>query len=131
MPWLKSRRKFGFAAMIAFASSSASGAITTSVKIWVISSASLPSKVRFSAIIPPKAETGSDAKAAFQTSVRSSPLATPQGLACLMIAIEGASNSETSSKAASVSLILLKLSGFPCTCSAPRTDFLSCRDCIL
>ena len=42
-----------------------------------------------------------------EVMLKLSAVATPQGFACLMMAIVGASNSETSSKAASVSLMLL------------------------
>jgi hypothetical protein len=53
------RRRFFFAAKIAFASSVASGAMTTSVKIFTISSAVAPSSTWFSATMPPKAEVWS------------------------------------------------------------------------
>jgi len=46
------------------AASSASGAITTSVKIAAIASAVAPSSGRLSATMPPNAETESQAKAA-------------------------------------------------------------------
>ena len=60
---VSSRRRFFFLAKMAMASSSASGAMTTSVRILTISSAAAPSSRRFSATMPPKAETGSHSSA--------------------------------------------------------------------
>ena len=51
--------------------------------------------------------------------------ATPQGFACFIIAIAGFSNSQISSKAASVSFILLYDSSFPCNCLALAAPILS------
>ena len=45
--------------------------------------------VRFAAMTPPKAETGSQACALVYASTTSTPIATPQGLACLMMATQG------------------------------------------
>ena len=61
---VSSSRKFFLRAKIARAASSASGAITTSVNICVIASAAAASIGRLTAMIPPKAETVSQAKAA-------------------------------------------------------------------
>ena len=102
-----SNRRFGFSAMIAAASSSASGAMTTSVKIVVIFRAVSASSGRFIATIPPKADTGSHANALSHAAERVGAVATPHGLACLMMAMVGASNSLASWKAASVSFRLL------------------------
>jgi len=82
----------------------------TSVKISTILRAVAASSVRLSATTPPYAETGSHDSAFSYASSRVAPTATPQGLACLMIAAAADSsgaNSATSSKAASVSLRLL------------------------
>ncbi len=57
--------------------------------------------------MPPKALTGSQRRARSQASAREAAVATPQGLACLMMATAGLSNSATHSKAASVSPRLL------------------------
>ena len=75
----------------------------------VIARAVAPSSVRFTATIPPKADTLSQASACAQASSRLSALATPQGLACLtMTTVGGPSlNSERRSNAASASLRLL------------------------
>jgi len=62
-PPVSSRRKFFLAAMSAIASSSASGAMITSVKISTILRAASASSLRLSATMPPKAETGSQASA--------------------------------------------------------------------
>ncbi len=58
-----SRRRFFFLAMMARASSSASGAMMTSVKSFAMSSAAIPSRATFEAMMPPKALTGSQASA--------------------------------------------------------------------
>ena len=58
-----SRRRFFFDATMAAASSVASGATITSVKISTIARAASASSVRFSATMPPKAEVGSQASA--------------------------------------------------------------------
>ncbi|MNC93715.1 hypothetical protein D3C83_104060 [compost metagenome] len=60
---MSKRRRFFLAANTAMASSSAPGAITTSVKILTISSAEAASSGRFTATMPPKAETGSHSSA--------------------------------------------------------------------
>jgi len=59
------------------------------------------------ATIPPKALTGSAASAFCHAVARSAAEATPQGLACLMMAMLGSVNSAASSNAASVSFRLL------------------------
>ena len=100
-------RKLGFCAMISIASWLASGAMTTSVNRLATAPAVAASNVRFIATMPPKALTGSAANAVFQAVVKSAAVATPHGLACLMMAMVGSSNSATSSNAASVSLMLL------------------------
>src|SRR6056300_561842 len=100
-------RKLGFAAIIALASSLASGAITTSVKMMATAVAVSASSGRFMAMMPPKALIGSAANAVCHAVARLSPLATPHGLACLIMAMVGLSNSAASSNAASVSLMLL------------------------
>ena len=100
-------RKFGFLAKMAAASSVTDGAIITSVKIDEISAAVSASNVWFIATMPPNALTGSADKASVQAACNVERLATPHGLACLIIAIVGALNSAAKRKAASVSLILL------------------------
>ena len=62
-PSVSSRRRFFLAAKMARASSSAPGAMTTSVKMSVISVASAPVRVRLTAMTPPKAETASHSSA--------------------------------------------------------------------
>ena len=119
-PVINSRR-LGFAAIMALALSLASGAITTSVKMLATTVAVSASSGRFMAMMPPKALIGSAANAVCHAATRFSPLATPQGLACLIMAIVGLSNSATSSKAASVSLMLLYDNGLPCICKAKAT----------
>ena len=57
--------------------------------------------------MPPKALTGSVWSAFSQAELRSSFSATPQGLACLIIATAGFLNSQISSNAASASFTLL------------------------
>ena len=57
------RRRFFFSAKIALASGVASGAMTTSVKMPVISRAVAASMVPFRAMMPPKALTGSQRNA--------------------------------------------------------------------
>ena len=102
--------RFFLAASIVFASSVISGAIITSVNISDIFLAVVSSSFLFRAIIPPNAETESHLRALVYASKRFSPFATPQGFACLIIAAaksSSGSNSETSSNAAFVSLILL------------------------
>ncbi len=79
----------------------------TSVRIVAIFSAAAASSVRFTATMPPNAETGSQRSARSHASASVAALATPHGLACLMIATVGASNSATHSNAASVSFRLL------------------------
>ena len=61
-PPASSRRRFFFAATIAIASSVASGAMITSVKISVMARAVSASSVRLSATMPPKAEVESQAQ---------------------------------------------------------------------
>jgi hypothetical protein len=95
---------------MAIASSVASGAMMTSVKMSVIARAASASSVRLSATMPPKADVVSQASALRYAATRLSPSATPHGLACLMMAqaaVRAGSNSATHSKAASVSLMLL------------------------
>ena len=58
-----SRRRFFLAPTMAIASSLASGAMITSVKISVMARAASASSVRLSATMPPKADTGSQASA--------------------------------------------------------------------
>ena len=86
---------------MALASSLASGATITSVKILTISRAASASSVRLSATMPPKALTGSQASALRVGLARAiAPIATPHGLACLMMATAAlalGSNSATSS----------------------------------
>ena len=53
MPPVSSRRRFFLRARIAFAASSASGAMITSVKIAAIFSAAAASSVRLTATMPP------------------------------------------------------------------------------
>src|SRR5882757_443054 len=93
----------------------------TSVRIAPIFSAAAASRVRFTATIPPNGEIGSQRNAKSQASASEDALATPQGLACLMIATVGASNSATHSIAASVSFRLLYDSSIPWTCVAVAT----------
>ena len=62
-PPASSSRRFFLAPTIAIASSVASGAMMTSVKISVMARAASASSVRLSATMPPKAETGSQASA--------------------------------------------------------------------
>ncbi len=62
-PPATSKRRFFLAPTMAIASSLASGAMMTSVKISVIASAACASSLRFNATTPPKADTGSQAKA--------------------------------------------------------------------
>ena len=62
-PPVTSRRRFFFAATTATASSVASGAMMTSVKVLTISVAASASRLRFSATMPPNADTGSQASA--------------------------------------------------------------------
>ena len=100
-------RKFFLFDRIFRALASASGAITTSAKSFAIWLAVFSKITSFSAITPPKALTGSHVKAFKYASLRLSPMATPHGLACLIIAHAGLTNSETNSNAAFVSLRLL------------------------
>ena len=58
-----SSRRFFLVATMAMASSVASGAMITSVKISVMARAASASSVRFSATMPPKAEVESQASA--------------------------------------------------------------------
>ena len=60
---MTSRRRFFFAATIAAASSLASGATITSVKISAMARAASASSARLTATMPPKADTGSQASA--------------------------------------------------------------------
>ena len=62
-PSVSSRRRFFLAAKTAMASSSAPGAMTTSVKMSVISRASAAVSGRLTATTPPKADTESQASA--------------------------------------------------------------------
>ena len=105
-PVSRTRRLF-FSANRDRASASASGAMITSMKIDDIAIAVTRSKERLQATIPPNALTGSAAKACSHASASLSATATPQGLACLTIAMAGSVNSLTRRRAASVSLILL------------------------
>ena len=107
IPPVSSNRRFLRRATAAMAASSASGATITSVRIFAIFSAAGPSRGRFTATIPPNGETGSQRNARSQASASVAAEAMPHGLACLMIATVGASNSATHSKAASVSARLL------------------------
>ena len=81
-----SSRRFFFAAKIALASSVADGAMTTSVKILVISSAAAASIGRLSATMPPNALVGIAAQRFPIGLGQRLPMATPHGLACLMMA---------------------------------------------
>ena len=109
-PPVVSNLRFFFLANTSFASLSASGAMTTSVRMPVIASAVAPSIGWFKAIIPPNALVRSQSKARLYASASVGATARPHGLACLIIAHAGpfsGENSLTSSKAASVSLMLL------------------------
>jgi hypothetical protein len=105
------RRRFFFAAKIAFASSVASGAITTSVKISTIGFGGFGVENLVQRDDPPEGRGAVAVEGAgIGLGQGLAPRATPQGLACLMIAQTGPSsgwNSATSSNAASVSLMLL------------------------
>ena len=96
--------------IIFLASSETEGAIITSVNISVINSAVSFCSSELKEIIPPKADVESHFKASLYASAWLGLIATPHGFACLIIATAWflfGSNSETSSNAASVSLILL------------------------
>ena len=69
----------------------------TSVKMVAILAAVASSSVRFSATMPPNAETGSQASAASQAAATLAAVATPQGLACLTMTMVGSANSATHS----------------------------------
>src|SRR5215510_7569847 len=62
-PPAMSKRRFFLAPTMAIASSLASGAMITSVKMSVMARAASASSLRFTATIPPKADTGSQASA--------------------------------------------------------------------
>ncbi|CAB4750308.1 unannotated protein [freshwater metagenome] len=79
----------GFFIKISSAALSYSGAMITSVKTSETCVAIATVTVRFAAITPPKAETGSQACALVYASEISLPIATPHGLACLMMATHG------------------------------------------
>ena len=82
----------------------------TSVNIFEISLAVSLSNSLFNAIIPPNADTESHLKAFLYAEFKLSPVATPHGFACLIIATADfklGSNSETNSNAALVSFMLL------------------------
>ena len=91
------------------------GAKITSKNISCIFSASSLLTSLLHITIPPKALCGSVFNASFQASRINLLEATPQGLACFIIAIVGLLNSLISSYAASESLILLYDNGFPCS----------------
>ena len=96
-------RRFFLACSTSTAPSSYAGARITSVNTsatwWAIATLTGP----FAAITPPKADTGSQAWARRCASATSAPTATPQGLACLMIATAGSSKSYAARRAASAS----------------------------
>ena len=83
------RERMAWAALVA------SGAMMTSVNSAAMCSARSASSVRFSAMMPPNAETGSQRRAACQALSRVGAEATPQGLACLTMTMVGAVNSAT------------------------------------
>ena len=62
---------------------------------------------RFSATMPPKAETGSQARARANASATVAPRATPHGVLCLMMTQAGPSYSFTAAREASRSRRLL------------------------
>lgn len=103
---------FFFCERISTASAENDGAITTSVKMSFTVSAMRAATSRFAAMTPPKADTGSQACAlawasAIGSSASAEPTATPQGLACLMMATAGSSKSKAARRAASASTKLL------------------------
>ena len=103
---------FFFLDRISTASSSKPGAMTTSVKMPATVRAMPAVTVRFAAMTPPNADTGSQAWAlawasAMGSAAEAEPTATPQGLACLMMATAGSAKSKAARSAASASTKLL------------------------
>ena len=99
---------FFFADSTWSASGSKSGATITSVKICATASAIPSVTVRFAAITPPNAETGSQSfarrcAAAIGSGARGGATAIPQGFACFTTATAGSSKSSTARTAASAS----------------------------
>ena len=100
------------------------GAMITSKKIDFSLRARLASNSLLRATIPPKALTVSVWRAFSQAILILVFSATPHGFACFIIAAAGFSNSQISSKAASVSFILLYDNSFPCNCLALAAPIL-------
>ncbi len=98
------------------AASSKPGAISTSTNCLATCSAAAPSSGRLNAMIPPKADVGSVAKAFAYASPQPAPIATPHGFACLTITHAASSKVFTRSHAASESPMLLYESSLPCSC---------------
>ena len=101
------RRIFFFASKISRASFVKAGAMITSKKILLISSAVATSTSRFNATMPPKADTESASYALTYASCNVDAVAAPHGLVCLIIHAAGSVNSHTIFHAASISTILL------------------------
>src|SRR4051794_25618942 len=104
---------FGFEERIASASSVNLGAKTTSQNCLTSASANSASTGRLTVTTPPKADSGSQAKARSYASIGEPAAAQPHGLLCLMIAQVGTSNSCTSSRAELRSSTLLNDSSRP------------------
>ena len=82
-----------------------------------MASAASLSILELETMIPPKADTGSDANAVFQASNTELLDAIPQALLCFNIATVVSSNSLISDTAASISKRLLYDISRPCNCS--------------
>ena len=80
------------------------------------------SRMRLTATMPPKIDTGSEARAFLKASTSSGAMATPHGFMCLIATAAGTRNSFTSSSAALASTRLLNDSSFPCSWRALVTD---------
>ena len=82
-------------ARIGRAASSTLGAITASMNVETIASASSTSMGRFTATMPPKAARLSASRARTYASTAEVPIAAPHGFVCLITAAAGSSNSRT------------------------------------
>ena len=121
-----SARTFFFAARASRAAGRMRGATTTStICRSMMDRAGSASSGRLKAMIPPKADVGSVAKARSYAACGVAAMAAPQGLACLTITQAHSWNAPTHWMAASASARLLKLSALPCTWLAAATPVSS------